>query len=320
MTRYLFVCAVLLVFAPAAFADGEYQRTKNGRTMVWNNDPKPDDEAAWTGGRDREGYATGFGTLTWYTGPKQTVKRLGILPVTKSGVYARYFGNMVRGKFNGPVNVHTNGKTAYAVFVDGVRTDRWVAGPAPLRKMPQPRVEVARQEATAEAAAKRSNVADPAAPAEGPVHRAEDRGQRTEVSAQRLESADRTVSKPVTNKKPRTEMDESLSALVGPPSSLHTNPDAGASPADAKQEAAAVSSVDPRLTKDAVVDLADTGARTRGYNPAEYQRAAPQYHPADQIWSINYEQKSFDETMEGGKRFSVTVDDKTKGIVIVPGK
>ena len=111
MTRYLFVCAALLVFAAPVFAYGEYQHTKDGKTTVWNNDPKPGDEAAWSGDRDSEGYAAGFGTLTWYTGQKQTVKRLGILPVTTSHIYARYFGNMVRGKFNGAVNVHANGKT-----------------------------------------------------------------------------------------------------------------------------------------------------------------------------------------------------------------
>src|ERR1700730_15976587 len=95
MTRYLFVCAALLVFAAPVFAYGEYQHTKDGKTTVWNNDPKPGDEAAWSGDRDSEGYAAGFGTLTWYTGQKQTVKRLGILPVTTSHIYARYFGNMV---------------------------------------------------------------------------------------------------------------------------------------------------------------------------------------------------------------------------------
>src|ERR1700730_13607829 len=92
--RFLFVCATLLGFASVALGDGVYQRTKDGKTMVWNNDPKPVDEAAWSGARDRDGYATGFGTLTWYKAQKETVKRMGI-PFTKSNVYARYFGNMV---------------------------------------------------------------------------------------------------------------------------------------------------------------------------------------------------------------------------------
>ena len=333
MTRYLFVCAVLLMFAPGAFADGEYQHTKDGKTTVWNNDPKPGDEAAWWGGRDDEGYATGFGTLTWYTGQKQTVKRLGIIPMTDSHIYGRYFGNMVRGKFNGPVNVHTNGKTAHAFFIDGVRADRWLAGPAPSRKMPRPDVAVAKQKAAAEPATAKPSVAtEPTAPAEGPGQKSEARSResevrnqttdkKAEVGEQKSESTDRTVSKPATNKKSQSAVEESLSALVGPPSSLHTNPDANASAVDAKQEAATSSSADVRLTKEEVVDLADAEARTRGYSPSEYGRAEPQYNSAAEVWSISYEQKPTpDGTIESTKRFSVTVDDKTKGTVFVVGK
>ncbi len=40
---------------------------------------------------------------------------------------------MVRGKFDGSVNVHSNGKTQHAIFVDGKRTSRWARGPAPSR-------------------------------------------------------------------------------------------------------------------------------------------------------------------------------------------
>jgi len=124
--RFLFVCGALLLSTSGVFADGEYQRTKNGKTMVWNNDPKPGDEAAWSGDRDREGYATGFGTLTWYTAQPK-----GESGSAKSVVYVRYWGNMVRGKFDGAVNAHSKGKTDYAIFADGKRTTRWAAGPAP---------------------------------------------------------------------------------------------------------------------------------------------------------------------------------------------
>src|ERR1700676_4385654 len=111
ITRYLLIAAALTVFAPAAFADGEYQHAKDGKTIVWNNDPKFGDEAAGSGDRANKEYATGFGTLTWYTGRKQTVKRLGILPVTESHIYGRYFGNMIRGKINAAVNAHANGRS-----------------------------------------------------------------------------------------------------------------------------------------------------------------------------------------------------------------
>jgi len=118
VVRFFCICSVLLpLFAGAALGEGTYQRTKDGKTIVWNNDPKPGDTATWFGDRDGEGYATKIGTLTWYT--------------PNGALYARYFGNMVRGKFDGMVNVHSKGKTGHAIFVDGQRTTRWAAGRAP---------------------------------------------------------------------------------------------------------------------------------------------------------------------------------------------
>jgi len=111
--------ALLLVFASAALAQGEYQQTKDSKTMVWNGTPKPGETSSWAGGRDKENYASGFGDLTWYT--------------ANGKVYVRYYGNMVHGKFEGAVNAHTNGRTAHAYFVDGGRVTGWAHGPAPSR-------------------------------------------------------------------------------------------------------------------------------------------------------------------------------------------
>ena len=134
--RLLFVCATLLVLVDVARGEGTYQPTKNGRTLVWNNHPKPGDEATWSGGRDREGYARGFGTLTWYT------RETG---AGKPALYGRYFGNMVEGKFNGPVNVHSKKKTHYAIFDDGIRLTRWSAGTASSRAYASWRAIIAKQ-------------------------------------------------------------------------------------------------------------------------------------------------------------------------------
>jgi len=122
--RFVFVCGALLLSASGLFADGEYQRTKNGKTIVWNDDPKAGHAATWFGDRDREGYATRMGTLTWYG--------------ANGAVYARYFGNMVRGKFDGVVNVHSQGKTEHAIFADGQRTTAWATGPAASRRVTHP--------------------------------------------------------------------------------------------------------------------------------------------------------------------------------------
>src|ERR1700674_2242473 len=117
--RSILVCGGLLLFANVAFAQGEYQEAKDRKTLIWNGTPKPGETATWDGDRDKEHYATGFGALTWYT--------------DKGSVYALYYGNMVHGKLEGPVNVHTNGRTGHAYFVDGGRVTGWAHGPAPSR-------------------------------------------------------------------------------------------------------------------------------------------------------------------------------------------
>jgi len=134
--QFLLVFGVLLVFANAALGEGTYQRTRNGKTLVWNNHPKPADEATWSGARDQEGYARGLGTLTWYK--KQSL-------FARLTLYARYFGNMDAGKFNGPVTVHSRRKTFHAIFADGVRTTRWTTGPASSQAYAQWRTAMAGQ-------------------------------------------------------------------------------------------------------------------------------------------------------------------------------
>ena len=113
------ICLGFFLTAGAVFAQGDYQRTKDGKALVWNDEPKPGDVAVWSGDRDAEGYATGAGTLVWYQ--------------ANGHVFGRYFGNMVKGRFDGEVNVHSNGRTAHAVFENGKRASIWVRGAAPSR-------------------------------------------------------------------------------------------------------------------------------------------------------------------------------------------
>jgi hypothetical protein len=170
----LFVCGTLLIFASVARAGGRYQPTEDGKTIVWNSNPKPGDAAAWWGDRDRERYATGFGTLTWFR--------------AKGKVYARYYGNMVRGKFDGPVNVHSHGKTAHAYFVNGGRSTPWARGPAPSR----PEVRVDRQ---------LTKTAEGLTSASGPASSSEELPARREASASEERPAE-------TQAPPETESEE----------------------------------------------------------------------------------------------------------------
>jgi hypothetical protein len=332
--RCLFVCGALLVFANVAFGDGTYQRTKNRKTFVWNNHPKPGDEVTWSGGRDRDGYARGFGTLTWYTVLQESDS-------AKPALYARYWGNMVRGKLNGPVNVHAKRKTDHAIFADGVRTTRWAGGPAPSRSEPGWRLAARAAANALRQQASFNTVPGPEAPAEGPSRTGGPKpgGSPSETVA-KTESAQlpafnappeiqdnaefsTTVERgKLSDSQPPTiagDIDNSLRLLVWPPRHLRNRPVSTGSVAGANPEAASAAA-NARLTKEEVVDLADAVARSRGYDLAEYQRPEPQYDPADQTWSLSYEQKPVDGTAEIGKHFSVAVRDKTKGTALVTGK
>jgi hypothetical protein len=132
MWRVVLVCAALLsMLATTALTAGEYQRTKDGKTLIWNADSKPGGSASWWGERDKEGYAKGVGELTWYT--------------KQSTVYARYYGNMVHGKLDGPINVHVKARTAHAFFSDGKRMTGWARGPASSRFATDWRSAIARE-------------------------------------------------------------------------------------------------------------------------------------------------------------------------------
>jgi hypothetical protein len=285
--RFFLYAVALVSIQGASAAPGEYQSTRDGRTKIWNNAPKPGDEGTWVGGRDRDGYASGFGTLSWYAGRKQSVKILGVIPDEKPPLYARYYGNMVRGKLNGWVNVHTKAETSHAVFVDGARTSRWIAGRAPSRLPQEPRAEIAKQESE-----------EPEPPAEGP----------------------KATPKPKTQleKHSKYDVDQSLRDLVGPLDLFRPNP-APKAPSTSATKEAAPRSTEVRLTKEEVMDMADAEARGRGYNPLEYGRTDPQYDAKDRFWSITYRLPESDQT-EGARSFIVTIDDKTKGMVLVPGK
>jgi hypothetical protein len=116
----LFGCGLLAAAGSVAFgAAGQYTQTRDGKTTVWNGNPKAGESASWAGSRDKDGYATGFGTITWYN--------------ADGTEYAVYYGNMVNGKLEGPVNGHVGRRTAHAYFADGSRETAWARGPAPSK-------------------------------------------------------------------------------------------------------------------------------------------------------------------------------------------
>jgi ketosteroid isomerase-like protein len=127
--RSLLVCSALLLFASVAYGAGSYQRTRDGKTLIWNDSPKRGEEATWSGKRDTNGFAAGFGTLTWYQ-VEPTIVTGSNIPDSRryAVVINRYSGKMVHGKFKGAVTyVDANGKRLQATFVNGGK--RPVNGP-----------------------------------------------------------------------------------------------------------------------------------------------------------------------------------------------
>jgi hypothetical protein len=297
--RFL-VFAAMLTLASVALGNGTYQRTRDGKTLVWNDDPKPGDEAKWSGDRDRNGYAHGFGTLTWYT------KKTGS---AEGAVYARYWGNMVGGKLDGAVNAHSKGKTAHAMFAGGTRMTGWVRGPASLRAGAQLRSTVARE----------STVREPEPPAEGPVWAEAKITQSPSPESASIESSSEDLAlnsqppEPSTTESPaptETDIDVTVQLLVWPPPFLDMRFMSKGPRPSAKAS----------LTRGEVIDLADATARSRGYDPTGYQLPRPQYDPSDQAWSLLYEEKAADGTGEIEKYFNIAVGDKTKRAALVRGK
>jgi ketosteroid isomerase-like protein len=119
--RSLFVCSAVLLFASVAYGAGSYQRTRDGKTLVWNDSPKRAEEATWSGKRDKNGFAAGSGTLTWYKVEPTIVTGSNIPDARRHAVVInRYLGKMVQGKFEGAVTyVDANGKRLQPTFVKG---------------------------------------------------------------------------------------------------------------------------------------------------------------------------------------------------------
>ena len=119
--RSLFVCSALLLFASVAYGAGSYQPTRDGKTLVWNDSPKRGEEATWSGRRDKNGFAAGSGTLTWYQVEPTIVTGSNIPDARRYAVVInRYSGKMVHGKLKGAVTyVDANGKRLQATFVNG---------------------------------------------------------------------------------------------------------------------------------------------------------------------------------------------------------
>lgn len=342
MLRFLFICGGLIALTGVALGQGEYQHTKDGKTMVWNSVPKPGDVSTWNGDRDNDGYATGFGTLTWYT------QQGG-----ESALYAVYYGNMAQGKFDGPVNLHVKGKTGHAFFTQGTRTSRWARGPASNWKGPRKSPESVAKEAAAKA---EKPVSPEAGAAQNAPKEHVDTGHSTPKasrstsspsesgsgsSVQHLkteatpaapavaEKRDEVVQRDIIAEKPEpplenptaspAKVDGSARALVGPPSALRANsaPESSASTPSIAGSSGVASTPGPaELTEAQAIELANAEAGARGYDVATYSPPKADYSKVRGRWSVIYDKKTADSPEGEAKPLIIAVEDKTKTALI----
>jgi hypothetical protein len=344
ISRWVFVAFVAT--APLNLrADGMYQRTEDHKAIVWNNNPQPGDAASWKGEHDDNGYATGYGTLTWYHLERKNQTGSNI-PQTTRSVIATFSGVMTNGKLSGQVNtVGDDRKMLHAKFVDGRRVGPWSSGAA-ATAVAEKSEDVDEEKSTTVPPAKsetkptttevaESEPAHPTdeVPAEGPLKVEPPKAAAPKIDAPKVEPAKpivvnkraeietATVSKPVrpTEAKPTAnisapneQIDDSLRSLIGPPPSIRVN----APPPQAPIPAPSLPPVElpevATLSVAEVIGLADAEARTQGYDLGEYE--LPQvsaYDAKNDTWSVAYKQKG-----KANGRFTVSVIDKTRKTVL----
>lgn len=334
--RFVFISGILSLslIATSASADGRYQRTKDRKAIVWNNHPLPGDAATWSGDRDDHGYATGHGTLTWFTTEQRFVTGSN-LPVSKDKAINRYTGDMIKGKFAGlVVNVDSNGRTFHGTFVDGHKGSDWTLGPAPTTNeillkdktptivaSPKPNesqeLKIADQATSPKRPIPELDGSTIEPPAEGPPQ------SRPPASSQRLSPNEHTSAE--TDIEAPTEFDDSLRSLVGSPSESRASATASATPQPSlppKPVVAAPSSTPSKLDAAKVIELADAEARAHGYSLGDFQHPQAQYNPTADNWTVIYDRKSVDGNGMAvvGQPFSITVEDKTKKATFAPEK
>jgi hypothetical protein len=78
----------------------------------------------------------------------------------------------------------------------------------------------------------------------------------------------------------------------------------------------------PRLSEAEVIRIADAEARRHGYDLRAYERPKAHYNYVhrDETWWVSYEGKAVNGMTTVGNHFSVTIEDKTKKLWLIPGR
>lgn len=319
MKRGVLFCLItigLFLGAGTVSAKGRYQRTRDGRTLVWNEFPNAGEAATWSGRRDKDGYATGPGTLTWYRFERDVLTGSNIA-AGRYSVVAQRSGKMVHGRFEGSASETAETETQAtpsatpapkAIDKTAKEKPKMVVTPPAPREVPSPAATFAPSTPPVAAAPRPTPTATP-----------------TPASA--------TVVTTPTGSASPSSVSDSLRLLTSPPSSLQSNEKTEASSTSSEASATPSSSPAatpestpaptanpvstpppaagrPQLSAGEVVEMAESEARSQGYDVGEFERARPRYDVTNETWTVTYDQRLADGT--AGKHFSVKIEDKTK--------
>ena len=301
------------------FGAGEYQKAGDGRTMIWNWTPKAGEPASWSGTRDKENYANGFGDLTWHS------------PDGK--VFGLFYGNMVHGKFEGGVNLHTGGRVSHAYFVNGERVTEWARGAARSKmNAPEQAIVERRKSEMENLAAKNGNV-EQSEPATTPVSKKEkakmaktqQASTPVEPASHRADSDTRITDSVLTPTAGASESqgevkespaDVSVDALAGPPSALRANSIRESSLRKPENGTESTPRHDGPLTESEAINAADREARLQGFEIDSYERPKVDHSHVKGRWTLFYSPKNSESASESPASFTVTVEDKTGKVEI----
>jgi hypothetical protein len=90
---------ILLAISSGSVLAGIYQRTRHTHILVWNDQPTSFQEVTWSGGKDAAGYASGYGTVTWFAPDKPPTTGSSLPSRRKMVVVRSVTGTMEHGKF-----------------------------------------------------------------------------------------------------------------------------------------------------------------------------------------------------------------------------
>ncbi len=217
-----FLALLFMIAAGSSALAGKYQRTRDGRTVVWNPSPEKGEAASWSGKRGPDGYATGEGKLTWYAASdKKLTTGTYIAAARRYQITGEYIGTMVHGRLQqeGDAQIAEKAKTKISPkqkpAPEVAAKGRTSPAPRTVKSATKPKEQVAPEKRSEQTVA-----------AQIEATKTEKDEEKTDIPAEGPQEPQIDIG---AAKSPR-KTGGSLSSLMRPPSSLSRGPEDQAAP------------------------------------------------------------------------------------------